>query len=354
MSITEVAWPALTGFAVALAVSVLITATKRWHRSLSLDVHPGVQKVHDTPAPRIGGLAVYAGILAAAAVCLPPVRGLLLVLGISSLIGFAAGLAEDLSRKVPPALRLLATILSGLLFCILTGYAVTRLDFSLVDGFMSLPLLSIAFTVCVMAGLANAVNIIDGFHGLATGTAIIMLCGLGILTFLVKDHDLALAVVVVAAVLFGFLLVNFPFGYLFLGDGGAYLIGLMVGALAVMLAARNPEVSVWTVAVVLAYPAIETVFSMIRKTAQSGRNPSRPDEMHLHMLIFRRFVRKLAGKRGGTRLANPLTGTVMWAGAATGLIFVALFPHTREWAFPAFALQVVLYIILYYLLHTKQ
>lgn len=354
MSITEFAWPALTGFTVALAASVLITATKRWHWSFSLDAHPGVQKVHDTPAPRIGGLAVYAGILAAATVCAPPMRGILLVLGISSLIGFAAGLAEDLSKKIPPALRLLATMLSGLVFCILTGYAVTRLDFSLVDGFMSLPLLSIAFTVCVMAGLANAVNIIDGFHGLATGTAIIMLCGLGILTFLAKDHDLALAVVVVAAVLFGFLLINFPFGYLFLGDGGAYLVGLMVGGFAVMLAARNPEVSVWAVAVVLAYPVIETVFSIVRKTAQSGRNPSRPDEMHLHMLIFRGFARRLAGKLGSKRLANPLAGAIMWAGAATGLIFVALFPHTREWALPAFALQAVLYTVIYHYSCMKQ
>lgn len=221
MSIAEVAWPALTGLAAAFAASVLFAVTKHWHGRLSFDTGTGPQKVHDEPTPRIGGVALYAGLLAAAAVADSPVRSLLLVLGVSSLIGFVAGLAEDLSKKVPPALRLLATMLSALIFCILTGDSVTRVDIPLIDDFMSLPLISIAFTVFVMAGLANAVNIIDGFNGLATGSVIIMLCALGIVAFLAEDHDLALVSIMVAAVLSGFLLVNFPFGYVFLGDGGA-------------------------------------------------------------------------------------------------------------------------------------
>ena len=347
MSIAEVAGPVLTGLAVSLAASIVIAATKRWHGKFSLDTHSGPQKIHGTTTPRIGGAALYAGILAAAAVSASPARGLLFVLGISSLAGFAAGIVEDLSKKTPPSLRLLGTMLSGLTYCILTGYAVTRLDFPLIDGFMSLPLISIAFTVFVMAGLANAMNIIDGCHGLAAGTAIIMLCALGTLAFLVEDHDLALVALVVAAVLSGFLMVNFPFGYIFLGDGGAYLSGLMVGGLAVMLAARNPGVSVWAVAVVLAYPVIETLYSIARKTIRSGHGPSQPDEMHLHLLIYRSFVGKSARKSGIERLANPLTGAVMWGGATTSLIFVVLFPHTREWALSVLALQVVLYVILY-------
>ena len=351
MSIAEVARPVLTGLAVSLAASVLIVVTKRWHGSFSLDTHSGPQKIHDTTAPRIGGGALYAGILAAAAVSASPVRGLLFVLGISSLAGLAGGIAEDLSKKTSPTLRLLATMISGLTFCILTGYAVTRLDISLVDGFISIPLISISFTVFMMAGLANAINIIDGCHGLAAGTAVIMLCTLGIVAFLAEDHDLVLVALVVAAVLSGFLLVNFPFGHLFLGDGGAYLSGLMLGAVAVMLAARNPGVSVWVVAVVLAYPVIETLFSIARKAIRSGHRPSQPDEMHLHLLVYQSIVRKSAETPRAKRIANPLAGAVMWGGATTGLIFVVLFPHTREWALAALALQAVLYVILYRCYH---
>ena len=350
MSIPEVAGSAVTGLAVALAASVLIAATKRWHGRFSLDTHSGPQKFHDAPTPRIGGLALYAGILAAAAVSAPPARGLLFALAASSLLAFAAGLAEDLTKKVSPTLRLLATMLSGLVFCVLTGYAVTRLDFAVIDGFMALPLISIAFTVFVMAGLANAVNIIDGFHGLAAGTVIIMLCALATLAFLAGDHGLAVAAVVVAAVLSGFLAVNFPFGYVFLGDGGAYLAGLMLGALAVMLAARNPAVSVWAVAVVLAYPVLETLFSIARKTIRSGHRPSRPDEMHLHQVAYRRIVKKFAGRPGGERVANPITGLMMWGGATTGLAFVVLLPRTGESALLFLALQAALYAVVYRLL----
>ena len=348
MSITEAVHPALTGLAVAFAGCVLIVLTKRWHGIFTFDLQHGPQKVHDAPTPRIGGLALYAGLLAAAAVSGPPTRELLWILAVSSLPGFAAGIVEDLSKRVLPALRLLAIVVSGWSFCILSGYSVTRLEISPIDGFLSLPLVSIAFTVFVMAGLANAINIIDGFHGLASGTVIIMLCAFGVVAFLVEDHDLAMVAIVVAATLSGFLLVNFPFGHLFLGDGGAYLSGLVLGALAIMLSERNPEISAWTIAVILSYPVVETLASIVRKTIRSGHRPSQPDELHLHMLVYRR----LAGKPGRSpaimKWANPLTGVYMWGGGATGLAFVLLCPLTREWAFAVIALQIVGYVTTYY------
>ncbi len=342
MNASDAAVPGLTGLAVSLAASVLIVATKRWHGRFSLDTHSGPQKFHDAPTPRIGGLALYAGLLAAAAVARPPVRDLLLAPAIGSAIAFATGLAEVLTKKVSASLRLVATMLSGVVFCIVTGYAVTRLDFAVVDGFLALPLVSIAFTVFVLAGLANAFNIIDGFHGLASGTAIIMLCALATLAFLSGDPELAWAA---AAVLAGFLTVNFPFGYVFLGDGGAYLAGLMPGTLAIVLAARNPEVSVWAVAVVLAYPVLETVSSIVRRTARSGHGPGWPDERHLHHLVHRRLGTTLAGGPGSERMANPATSVIMWGGAATGLLFVLVLPHTRGWALLAFALLAALYAV---------
>ena len=346
MNTIEGAGPALTGLAVALAASVLIAATKRWHGRFSLDTRSGPQKIHDAPTPRVGGLALYAGLIAAAAVSRPPVRELLLASAAGSVIAFAAGLAEDLTKKVPVSLRLLATMLSGVVFCLVTGYAVTRLDFAPIDGLMALPLVSIAFTVFMIAGLTNSFNIIDGFHGLAAGTAIVMLCALAALAFLSGDSELAWAALAAAAVLAGFLSVNFPFGYVFLGDGGAYLAGLLPGTLAIMLAARNPGISVWAVAVVLAYPVIETVFSIARKSMRSESGPGRADAMHLHHLVHRRLVASL--EIGSA--ANPITGVLMWGGAATGLLFVLSLPPEREWALPALALLAALYSVVYRLL----
>ena len=347
MNAAEGAGPALTGLAVTLAASVLIAATKRWHGRFSLDTHSGPQKIHDAPTPRIGGVALYAGLLAAAAVSRPPVRDLLLASAAGGAIAFASGLAEDLTKRVPVSVRLAATMLSGVVFCTVTGYAVTRLDFALTDGLMALPLVSIAFTVFVIAGLTNAFNIIDGFHGLAAGTAAIMLCALAALAFLAGDPALAWAALAAAAVAAGFLAVNFPFGYVFLGDGGAYLAGLLPGTLAIMLAARNPEVSVWAVAVVLAYPVLETVSSIVRRSARGGQGPGRPDVLHLHHLVHRRLLGAFEGRRGDERLANPATSVLLWGGAATGFVFVLALPHTRGWALLAFAALAILYAALY-------
>ena len=354
MNVAEVVWPASTGLGVAFATSVLIVGTKRWHGSFSIDSRPGPQKYHDLPTPRIGGVALYAGLLAAAAASAPPLRGLLLTLAIGSLAAFAAGLAEDLTKRIPPTLRLAATMLSAWSLCLVSGYAVTRLDIPPIDAFMALPLVSIAFTTFILAGIAHAVNIIDGFHGLAAGTAIIMLCALGGLAHLAGDAELVWATVAVAAVLSGFLAVNFPLGRLFLGDGGAYLAGLMPGTLAVMLAARNPGVSVWVVAVVMAYPVLETLFSIARKAAWKGHSPFRPDEMHLHEMVYRRLAGRRARGPGRGWQANAMTGALMWGGALTGLVFVAAFPRTGEWAALFLAMQAALYLVVYRLLLSSE
>ena len=350
MSIAEWAWPATTGFVVALATSFLIVATRRWHGRFSIDNHPGPHKYHDAPAPRIGGIALLAGILAVAAASPPPVRGLLFAICIGSLAAFAAGLAEDVTNSIPPAWRLTATFLAAWCFCHLSGHAVTRVDVPLLDAFLALPQVSVAATVFLLAGFTHAVNIVDGFHGLVAGITIIMLCALGGLAHSAGDAELTLTAVAAAAVLMGFMLVNFPSGLVFLGDGGAYVAGFVTGSVAIMLAARNPDVSAWAIAVVVAYPALEALFSIARKSVWRGRSPFRPDEMHLHHMLHRRLASRFSGKPNHRRLANPLTGVILWGGPLMGLLFVVAFPHSGSWALLFLALQSALYLIVYRLL----
>ena len=94
---------------------------------------------------------------------------------------------------------------------------------------MAVHAVSIAFTAFAVCGLANAVNIIDGFHGLAAGSVIIMLSAFAVAAWTTGDHDVVMLTTVVIAVLLGFLLVNFPHGHVFLGDGGAYFSGFVLG-----------------------------------------------------------------------------------------------------------------------------
>ncbi len=189
---------------------------------------------------------------------------------------------------------------------------------------MALPFLAIAFTIFAMAGLAHAVNIIDGFHGLATGSTIVMLAAFAVVSLGAGDRDMASFCFVAAAVFLGFVLAS----------------------VAVMISWRNPDVSPWVCLVVLAHPLLETAFSVVRKIRE-GRSPFQPDGSHLHMLIYLRVVQRLARAGGNERHANPAAGALMWAGAMTGLTAVAIIPHDREWSLLVLALLVLLYVLAY-------
>ena len=111
----------------------------------------------------------------------------------------------------------------------------------------------------------------------------------------------------------GFFVVNFPFGKIFLGDGGAYFCGFLLAALGVLLPARNAEVSAWTAILICAYPVIETLASMRRKARREGHSVGQPDRVHFHMLAHRRYARRLVKRSGPVHLRNPATAVVTWS-----------------------------------------
>ena len=223
---------------------MLIVVTRRWHGRLSLDSLSGPQKVQRTVVPRIGGVAVFAGYWAATLAAPPPIRGELAILGACGLLAFGAGLAEDFTKKVSGTMRMSATLLAGLLFSLVTGHVVARVEIGFVDHYaLAYPWIAIPFTAFAMAGIAHSVNIIDGFNGLSAGGVLIMLAAFGVVALQAGDDELAALALLVGAAVAGFLLVNFPRGPVIMGDGGAYLVGFLLAAVGVMLPQRNPEVS---------------------------------------------------------------------------------------------------------------
>jgi UDP-N-acetylmuramyl pentapeptide phosphotransferase/UDP-N-acetylglucosamine-1-phosphate transferase len=225
---------------------------------------------------------------------------------IASAPAFAAGIIEDLTKKVGVRERLLATMLSGLIACLITGYSLTRSGLPVVDNLLSFLPLSIAFTAFAVGGFANAINIIDGFNGLAGGVLMICFGVFGLIAFQVGDMQLVNLSFLFLVCMAGFMLLNFPFGKIFMGDGGAYFMGFMLAWIGVMLPMRNHEVSPWASIVVCAYPIIETLFSIYRKIHRKGHHPGRPDSVHFHMLVYQRCSRALFfGKKGS--LVNGLT-----------------------------------------------
>lgn len=310
----------LANAAPALGASFLVCATlvltQRWHGRLSLDHDvEGVQKIHRTPVPRVGGIGLLAGLLFAA-VADWSVGGehalTALTLLLCALPTFAAGLIEDLTKRVPVRVRLLASFAAGALAAWLLGANLNRLDTPMLDLLVATLPLSIAFTCFAVGGVTNAVNIIDGLNGLASGCLVLMLGGLGAIAWLHQDAlVLHLCLIGIGATL-GFMLLNYPFGRIFLGDGGAYLGGFWLAECAVLLLIRNPEVSTWAPLLACFYPVWETGFSMYRRSFIRKTHSGKPDMVHFHHLLFRRFVTQRVGPHQPAWMLHGLTSALIW------------------------------------------
>jgi len=272
------------GFAATLICSLLLVCTKRWHGRYSLDATHGVQKFHITPTPRIGGAAIFAGLALALAALPEPQQQLMLPVLVAGLPAFVFGLLEDLTRNVSVRARLLATMASGVVCWWLTDATLRHIGLAPLDTLLAWLPFSVLFTAFAVGGVANALNIVDGFNGLASGTLMISMGALGTIALGCGDVHLAQLCFLICAVTFGFFLVNFPFGKLFLGDGGAYLLGFLLAWMAVMLVYRNPSVSAWAAFLACGYPIFETLFTILRRL-WCRHHPGLPDSRHLHSLI---------------------------------------------------------------------
>lgn len=342
----------IVGFLVSFLIAMLLVRYAHLHQRFSGDNDlNGVQKFHTVCVPRVGGVAIMLGLLFSGLVIwwrgLPHSREFYLLL-LMVLPAFFSGLYEDISKNGGVLRRLLCIMISAVLAWYFLGGAVNRLDFPWLDTWMAVPLVSLIFTVAAVTGLTNAMNLIDGYNGLAGAVSAIMLAGIAYVAFFQGDILVwSLAVSAIGAIL-GFLFWNWPRGMIFLGDGGAYLLGFLIAELVILLVARNPLVSPWFAALIVSYPMMEMGFTVLRRTARHA-NPGMPDAAHLHQLIYKRMIRWAAGSsRSEDRLLrNSMTSPYLWGLSSIGVVPAVLFwDNSLALQVSAF-LFVVLYIWLY-------
>jgi UDP-N-acetylmuramyl pentapeptide phosphotransferase/UDP-N-acetylglucosamine-1-phosphate transferase len=235
---------------------------------------------------------------------------------------FASGVIEDFTQRVSKMVRLAAAFVSAALAGWIVGAWVVRLDVDPLNLVILVPAVSVLFTCVLVAGITHAFNIIDGFNGLAGGVAAIVLTGIAYVAFKVGDVVvLAVALTAVGAIA-GFLVLNFPRGLVYLGDGGAYLLGYWIGVLLLMLVGRNAQVSAWFPVLLCAYPVCELLFSIYRRGVVRRAHPGLPDLAHLHHLIYKRLVRWLVGTNlpAHRTQRNSFTAPYLWILTSIGVV----------------------------------
>lgn len=313
------------------------------------------QRFHSGHVPRIGGLGIFLGAGLALLLAASPlgrrfnvdVPTWFALAGLVCMVpSVAAGLAEDVTQKVPARVRLGLTALSAVMLCSLLGLQANRIGLGSVDVWLQAsPWVAFAFAVVAITGLPHAFNLIDGYNGLAGVVALLISLALTHVALQLGDRQLAAVLVCLAGATVGFLLWNYPHGKVFAGDGGAYVWGLIIAVGCVMLVQRHPSVSPWFPVQLLIYPVGETFFSIYRKVVR-GQSPGTADALHLHQLIFRRIVRVALEEDEVRELLarNNRTSPYLWMFAATSVVPAVLFWNNTVVLFLCCVVFAVIYV----------
>lgn len=337
---------------VSLVFVQLIILSGNYHISFSGD-HDllSVQKYHNTPTPRIGGVAIYLSFILTALIFHYTNNfndKFILKILASGSIAFFIGLLEDVTKNISPRERLLAFMLTTLfaIYIIHSMPIIYSTDFVVLNNLIqSYKIIGLGFSLFAVIGLINAYNVIDGYNGLAATTALINLLALAIIAHLLSDSHTVCTILCLVGALFGFLLLNYPLGKIFLGDGGAYLIGFITANFCISIAhAHIGQVSPYVFLLINIYPITEMGFSMYRKKFLRGTSPSRPDGLHFHMIIYKRCISRNLSKLSRNSRVMPIMLFLILPQVLWGLIFY----KSSMMCILGMLLYVIYYIIAYF------
>ncbi len=332
-SMNELKWLILGAFIASFALQFIVIHFSHKHRFF-IDSHRDKkpQNFHRFSTPRAGGV----GIIIALIFLLFTPLGLKLLFPM--ILAFLSGIFEDFHRSLKPTTRLLLQFFAATSAVLLTNAVVTYLGLGIHIPYGA----GVLFSIVGIVGLMNAVNIIDGFNGLASGIVLLILLSFGLVATQVENTEILQICIIVASAVLAFFLLNFPRGKIFLGDGGAYLLGFTVALTGIFLASNYVEVSPWYILAVLIYPVWEVLFSIYRKS-KAGRSPMEPDAYHLHMLIFKHMTNN-----------NPLTALVILIGVAPFVLIPTLYANNSGANLITALLFIVCYTLLYRYLYKKE
>jgi UDP-N-acetylmuramyl pentapeptide phosphotransferase/UDP-N-acetylglucosamine-1-phosphate transferase len=331
-------------FCVSFLTCLLIVKTLRWHPNFTLDQSEGIQKLHQEPTPRIGGLAIFLAVVCAYFFENDDCSSILFSIILAGLSAFIFGFAEDITKQVNITTRLLATIIAGVVGWAITGISLSHVGIYLIDPLFKNQGFSVLFTATAIGGIANAINMIDGLNGLASSMMVIALVAVATIAHSVGDTSLAVAGLTVSAAVFGFFLVNWPLGKIFLGDGGSFFGGFALAWSCVLLVERNPTISPFAGLLVCIYPFTEALFSIYRRKVRL-HSPTGPDAQHLHSLIYRRYLFSFKMQVRENSVAGLIVGVMSLPPCLCALYF-------RESNFVCF-IFVMLFMLIYLALYSR-
>lgn len=277
----------LCAFAVAFVFSFASTPlVKEWaFRLKAIDVPKDGRRMHKTPIPRLGGLAIIFGFIVAV-LCFygTPDRKMCATLIGAGIIA-VMGVIDDI-KALDAKPKFLIQIIAALIVVIggnLKIDVLTNPNFFSGNPYWVLPeWVSVIVTILWIVFITNAVNFIDGLDGLAAGVSAIMSVSLVFIAVKVGEYPVAIIGTSLMGACFGFLPYNFNPAKIFMGDTGSTFLGFMLATLSIQGVFKSYAIISFAVPLlILGLPLFDAVFAMIRRILK-GQSPMQADRGHLH------------------------------------------------------------------------
>ena len=290
---------------------------------LGLVDSPDIRKTHHRPTPLAGGMVLFPLVLAASLIALPKDQKLPFFIMAGTMI-FLLGILDD-ARGLHFSTKFFVQIAAAL-FVMHSGalFELNRIPSLEPLGIHFGHLFSVLVTLVWIVGITNAVNLIDGMDGLASGLSLNAFVGLGTISLIGGRSSLAVFCFIMAGGLLGFLRYNFTPARTFLGDSGSMLLGFTLAVVAILYSTKTTTFLMLVVpALFLTLPMADTTFSFLRRTLKR-KNPFKADRRHLHhrLLDLNFSVKQVLGVFFG--LSTVLGILTLWVSRSLELGYVAL------------------------------
>ncbi len=269
---------------IPLIISTLLTPfIKRYSIYAKAYALENERTVHHGKISRIGGVAIYLAFFITMAFFVSTDRALSgIVIGGS--IMFFAGLIDDLI-DMKPIVKLALEIVAAI---VLIYYGVSVDVIRIFGVVIDIPFLTVLFTVIWIAGITNAVNLMDGLDGLAGGMSVVILVVIGCLALVERRIDVVTITFILAGATFGFLIFNAHPASIFMGDCGSLFLGFMISAISLLGFKSSTIVTLALPMLLLMLPIIDTLSAILRRTLK-GMKFMQADKSHIHHLLMKQF-----------------------------------------------------------------
>ena len=270
----------------AVAITALLTplCIKIAPKIGAMDIPKDSRRMHSTPMPRFGGIAIFCGaMLGFCTLGHLSNQYLGVIIGTSMIL--VLGIIDDLT-DMPAKVKLAGQIACALVIWFFSiRFSGMANFFPIGPEYIVFPtVISIIVTVLWTIGITNALNLIDGLDGLAAGISLIACLSIAYSAYYTERYETCIIILSIAGACLGFLIFNFHPAKIFMGDGGSMVLGFLLASVSLVGDTPSKSITLFSVMIpliILALPVFDTVFAIIRRLI-NHKPIMQADRGHIH------------------------------------------------------------------------